>query len=149
MIRDLKPIDEDFVYDSWLRSVRCPTRMVTDMTRCLVDYIKSIGNIKIYCADDDEDHIIGWISFGQLEGTKLLHFLFVKKDFRGNGVGTELLKHVYPEREDTVFCTYWSFHMQQIDARRRWNTKFSSNLLPAVIFDILNNQSGQEEYACA
>lgn len=147
MIREMRPIDEDFVYDSWLRSVRCPTRTVTDMSRFLIDHLKMLGNIKIYCADDDQDHIIGWMAYGKIEDTPLLHYMFVKKDFRENGVGTELLRSVYPEKETCVFCSYWSFHMQEMNARKKWNVKFVSNLLPAVIYQIMNGRVEREEHA--
>jgi len=150
MIRNLSPIDEDFIYDSWIRSVKCPTKAVTDMTRCLIDHVIGEGNIRVYCDDDDHDHILGWIAHGQIEATPLLHFLFVKKSFRGNGIGYDLLSDVYPEdkrdKSSPVFCSYWSFHMQQMDAKNKWHTRFVSNLLPAFIFSIL---TGKEEKRAA
>ena len=142
MIRQLKKIDEDFIYHSWLHSVKCPTRAVTDMTRFLIDSLVNSQNsqnsqgIQIWCPDDDENHIIGWMAYGKIEHTPLLHYLFVKKNFRKNSVGKELLYSVYPERKLPVFCTYWSHHMQTMNARGKWNVKFVSNLLPAVIHNL-------------
>ena len=144
MIRTIKKIDEDFIYHSWLHSVKCPTRAVSTMTRFLIDSLVEDKSISIWCPDDDENHIIGWIAHGRIENTSLLHFMFVKKAFRKNGVGKELLYNVYPDRKSPVFCTFWSHSMQVIDARRKWNAKFASNLLPAVIHTIHTRNNTEE-----
>lgn len=144
MIRTIKKIDEDFIYHSWLHSVKCPTRAVSTMTRFLIDSLVEDKSISIWCPDDDVNHIIGWIAHGKIENTSLLHFMFVKKAFRKNGVGKELLYNVYPDRKSPVFCTFWSHSMQVIDARRKWNAKFASNLLPAVIHTIHTKDNVQE-----
>tara|TARA_R100000329_G_scaffold75986_1_gene65548 strand:+ start:259 stop:717 length:459 start_codon:yes stop_codon:yes gene_type:complete len=147
MIRGIRPIDHDFVYDSWIRSVKCPTKAVTAMTRHLIDKVIEDDKVLIYCDRDDADHILGWIAYGQIEETKLLHFLFVKKSFRGNGIGSEMLNEVYPDtvrnRDNPVFCSYWSFHMQKMDARSKWHTRFVSSLLPAFIFELMSSPEEQ------
>ena len=51
-------------------------------------------------------------------------------------IGKDMLYDIYPDRSRQVLCTYWSHHMQQLDARRRWNTKFVANLLPAKIHEL-------------
>ena len=146
MIRPIKKIDEDFIYHSWLHSVKCPTKAVSSMTRYLIDSLVEDKSISVWCPDDDENHIIGWMAHGNLEKTPLLHFMFVKKKFRSNEVGRELLDSVYPDRKTQVFCTYWSHHMQLMDARSRWNVKFASNLLPAVIHALHSDGESEEVY---
>ena len=136
MIRPIEKIDEDFIYHSWLHSVKCPTKAVSSMTRFLIDSLVADKNIAIWCPDDDKNHIIGWMAYGEIEDTPLFHYMFVKKSFRNNSVGKELLYNVYPDRDLQVFCTYWSHHMQTINARNKWNVKFASNLLPAVIHNL-------------
>tara|TARA_Y100001938_G_C8079006_1_gene427906 strand:- start:1312 stop:1761 length:450 start_codon:yes stop_codon:yes gene_type:complete len=148
MIRDIQPIDEDFVYHSWLRSVKCPTRMVQDMTRRVIDHVVERRDVEIFCPDDDPDHIIGWLAHGQLEDTNLIHFMFVKKDFRKNGIANDLVRHVYPDLTSALFCTYWSFHMQELNARRKWGAKFISNLLPTVVYDIMSKEIRELEAKC-
>ena len=138
MIRSLRKIDEDFIYHSWLHSVKCPTRAVTAMTRYLIDSLVASNSISVWCPDDDENHIIGWMARGEIENTPLLHYMFVKKNFRNNQVGKELLYNVYPDRDRQIFCTYWSHHMQTMNARSKWNVKFVANLLPAVIHELHN-----------
>ena len=110
------------------------------MTRVVIDEIVSNGDILVFCPDDDPDHIIGWIAHGFLENTPLLHFIFVKKDFRQEGIGTELIRAAFVD-VDTIFSSYWSFHMQQMNARQKWGVKFISNLLPAYLYTIMNKKN--------
>ena len=145
MIRDIKAIDEDFIYDSWIKSVKCPTRAVSSMTRFVIDNAYNNRNIKVFCADDDENHILGWAAHGSIETTPLLHFVFVKKAFRNNGIGKKLLRDIYPDEKSTVFCTYWSHNMQLINARDKWNVRFIANLLPAYIYSLLSNDHSKNE----
>ena len=140
MIRKIQPLDHDFVYHSWLHSVKCPTKMVTTMTRKLIDDVILKGHVAVYCSEDDPDHIIGWLSWGKLENTPLLHFVFVKKDFRDNHIGTDLVRSVFPHETSTIFTTFWSFHVQQIKAKDKWGLKFRSHLLPTVIFEIMDRE---------
>ena len=144
MIRSIRKIDEDFIYHSWLHSVRCPTKAVSAMTRSLIDSLVEDKTISIWCPDDDENHIIGWMAYGQIEETPLLHYTFVKKSFRNNGVGTDLIKSIYPDRSNQVFCTFWSHNLQTMNARDKWNIKFVANLLPAVIYKIHARCEGSE-----
>ena len=151
MIREIRRIDEDFIYHSWLHSVKCPKRGVTDMTRFLIDSVVEAGDILVWCPDDDENHIVGWLAHGSNEQTKLLHYLFVKKNFRRNHVGTELIGSLSSDLPVQLFCTYWSHHMQTMNARSKWNVKFVSNLLASVIHSLHTdkNKKGQETHDCA
>ena len=124
MIRKIKPLDHDFIYHSWLHSVKCPTKAVPGMTRCLIDDLVRQDAIQVWCPDDDPDHIIGWMAHGTLEETPLLHFIFVKKNFRKNGVARDLLRKVYPDAGSAIFCTFWSWHMQKLGAKEKWNARF-------------------------
>ena len=143
MIRPLKQLDEDFIYHSWIHSVKCPTKAVSSMTRAVIDHAVQNGGVQVFCMPDDPDHIIGWVARGDLEETPLLLYLFVKKDFRKEGIGTELLNAAFPERVldgETVFSCYWSYHMQKMDARKKWGVKFVSNLLPAHIYTLMSQK---------
>lgn len=140
MIRPLKQLDHDFIYHSWIHSVKCPTKAVSSMTRAVIDEVVNNGDVLVLCPDDDQDHIIGWVAHGQLEDTPLLHFIFVKKDFRKEGIGTELIRAAFPET-DNIFACYWSYHMQQMDARKKWGVKFISNLLPAFIYTVMSRKN--------
>ena len=141
MIRKIKPLDHDFIYHSWLHSVKCPTKAVTGMTRCLIDDLVRQDAIQVWCPDDDPDHIIGWMAHGTLEETPLLHFIFVKKNFRKNGVARDLLRKIYPDVGSAIFCTFWSWHMQKMGAKEKWNARYVGNLLPTVIWKILDGEN--------
>ena len=136
MIRDMKKIDEDFIYHSWLYSVKNPTKAITHMTRYVIDSLVSSKSVKVYCNDDDENHILGWIAHGKLEKADLLHFVFVKKALRNNNLATELVHAAFPDREKDIFCTYWSHYLQKIDAKKKWKARFDGKLLAAYVYTL-------------
>tara|TARA_R110000744_G_scaffold19487_3_gene51445 strand:+ start:1329 stop:1799 length:471 start_codon:yes stop_codon:yes gene_type:complete len=138
MIRDFnKEMDSDFIYHSWIHSVKNPTRAVMDMTRVLIDSCVERKGIKVFCNDDDPNHILGWVAHGPLEESWVLHFIFVKRDLRKNGIATKLINEVAPSWDEPILCTHWSHYMQKIDARDRWNCKYVGSLLPACIYLIM------------
>ena len=136
MIRDMKKIDEDFIYHSWLYSVKNPTRAITSMTRYVIDSLVADGNVKVFCNDEDENHILGWVAYGKIENTPLRHFVFVKKALRGNGLATDLVRAAFPDKKKDIFCTYWSHYLQKIDAKRKWNARFDGKLLAAYVYTL-------------
>ena len=138
MIRDFnKEMDSDFIYHSWIHSVKNPTKAVMDMTRVLIDHCVEVKGIQVFCNDDDPNHILGWVAYSHIEDTKVLHFVFVKRDLRKNGVGTDLVNSIAPDWSEPFLCTHWSHYMQKIDARERWNCRYVGSLLPAVIYLIM------------
>mgnify|MGYP003624435676 FL=1 len=134
MIRDMKKIDEDFIYHSWLYSVKNPNKAISSMTRYVIDDVVANNNIRICCNDEDENHILGWIAYGKMDNTPLLHFIFIKKALRGNGLATDLVRDVFPDSSKDIFCTYWSHYLQKIDAKRKWNARFDGKLLAAHVY---------------
>lgn len=152
MIRNFdKKMDEDFIYHSWIHSVKNPTKIVMDMTRVLIDDLVEKNQIKVYHNLDDPNHILGWVAYGKIEETPLLHFVFVKRDLRRAGIATALIDHVFPPKkvkpkserwaaDYDIFCTHWSHYMQQLNAKDLWGTRYAGSLLPACIYEIMTNK---------
>jgi len=136
MIRPIRKTDEDFIYHSWIHTVKNPCHAITDMTRLVIDGCVANESIRIYCSNQDEDHIIGWIAYGELQAAPLLHMLFVKRDLRSNGVGTELFESVFGRGNDCVIATHWSHKMNRL--RAKWNVKYVGNMLAAVVYSTLS-----------
>ena len=131
-IRSYKPLDEDFIYHSWLSSVDYNIPGVQKVTRLVIDSCVESGTILVACSEDDPDHILGWLSFTRKLGFPTLLFIFVKKQLRNNGIGLELLKARFPN-EDTIPTGYWSFWCQKYNLKKKWGLKFNSLYLPVLV----------------
>lgn len=86
-----------FVIDAWKRSfegapaVRGAERehYRTEMTRA-IRRLCDHAEIRVACDPTDEDTIVGFVAFTGGE----LHYVYVKRDFRGLGIAKDLLKGV-------------------------------------------------------
>jgi hypothetical protein len=103
-IRNLRKDDHNFVYATWLQSFwdNSPLTPHLDRPTYFSNHSKLVGNIlslqnKSYVCYDPEDDCVIWgyligESFG--DGTiSLLHFIYTKGPFRGNGIAKALFKH--------------------------------------------------------
>ena len=95
-IRNYKPLDEDFVYHSWLSSVDYNIPGVQRVTRLVIDSCVDNATILIACSDEDTDHILGWMSYSKEIGFPVLLYIFVKKNLRNPGIGGSLLSEKFP-----------------------------------------------------
>ena len=95
-------------------------------------------NLRVYCSDDEPDHILGWIAYTDMGETRYLHMVFVKRDFRRNGIATDLIDSVFSRKP--IFTTHWSRYMKELDAGRRWGVKYSGGLLAACVYEILEGK---------
>ena len=137
-IRNYKPLDEDFIYHSWLSSIDYNIPGVQPMTRLVIDSCVDNGTILVACSDEDPDHILGWLSYSEEIGFPVLLYIFVKKNLRNHGIGRNLLSERFPE--ETVPTAFWSFWCQKYNLKKRWGLKFNSLYLP-VLVDKLNGKT--------
>ena len=133
-LRPYRPLDEDFLYHSWLSSLDRSIRGVNNAVRPLIDHCVGSGGVLVACSEDDLDHILGWLAFSELDGSRVLHYAFVKKSMRGNGVGTRLVQEVFDS--SPIPSSFWSFWLQRYDLKRKWGLKYNAMLLPVILSEI-------------
>lgn len=63
---------------------------------------ESVAPIWVACDLQDEDLIMGWL-WGE---PPLLHYVFVREEFRGKGIALQLLAPFASSR--TIFCSHWT-----------------------------------------
>jgi ribosomal protein S18 acetylase RimI-like enzyme len=98
--------DSNFLLNSWLRELEYnrfyPYRFIhtktfnTQQTAILQTLIAN-SLVLIACNQEEFDQIYGYIIFEKLDPETILHFLYVKKTFRNNGIGKRLLEAAAPD----------------------------------------------------
>lgn len=131
--RAYRPLDEDFIYHSWLASLDRSIRGVNSAVRPLIDSCVSEKRILVACSEDDSDHILGWLAWGDFDDEPVLLYVFVKRHLRGGGLATGLFTKAFSRRPDTVLAAFWSFWVQRYDLKRKWNLKYNALLLPVML----------------
>lgn len=102
LIRPAREGDMAFVIDAWKRSYEAsPAVRGADREHYRAEMSRAIrrlcsrATVRVACASEDDDHVVGFAAFSQPEGARAeLHYVYVKKDFRGMGIARKLLADV-------------------------------------------------------
>lgn len=71
----------------------------------------------IACSKEDEDLILGWILIEKPKEGLMLHYLYVKEAFKGEGVSTELLKKALIEKP--ILVTHMTDRARKIIRKKK------------------------------
>ena len=101
-IRLAKPDDMAFVVDAWKRSYEgAPAVKGADREHYRIEMTRAIrrlcdrAEVRVACDPADEDTLVGFAAFTRsASGAAELHYIYVKKDFRGHGIARDLLEGV-------------------------------------------------------
>jgi len=113
MLRDAIQEDLAFVYNSWLKQYRnspFTVGMGNDLYysqhRRVIDAILNKSDIKVICDAEDTNKIYAW-ACGEKFDTPLMHFIYVKRDYRGKGLSKMLLSEFGWEEGSHVVSTHY------------------------------------------
>lgn len=83
-----RPSDLAFVVDSWVKRGHARNERLSDATaRVRAVLADATTELRIACLPDDEDAILGW----SVVSPPALHYVYVRKELRGNGIARALL----------------------------------------------------------
>ncbi len=101
-LRPIKSDDVALVTNSWLMSYRdsCHVWGVPDQSYfwCEHKILESLiprSAVVMACLEDDPNTILGWIAYEMASNCMVLHYLYVKKPFRGMKIAQRLFQEVY------------------------------------------------------
>ena len=136
-IRPLIANDLNFVYDTWLMSYRntlMPEGGARDkfyrMMRKRVSMLLLRGAKALVAVDPSEpDYIYGFICAEE----NLLHYVYVKDAYRGNGVSLQLTAEAGLGGASPLFCTHWSTAFDRISIKKPGALRYIGTDVPAVM----------------
>ena len=102
LLRDYRKVsDEDFLYATWIKSFRdssfaraVPTPIYNRSQRKRIDQLLEDEDtyVIVACSPETPEHIYGY-AVGAVPN--VLHYLYVKKDYRNSGIGKRLCSHLW------------------------------------------------------
>ncbi len=103
-LRDLTPGDLNFILSYWTKEAG--TRMSTldkqagfwSTTTFIIEYLISVSTTKIITSTTDSKLILGFVVFKRDTDTPIIHMLFVKKNYRREGVANWVLDEIFSNR---------------------------------------------------
>ncbi len=102
IIRDAMDSDIAFIYRSWIDSYHanssigdCPKSLFNREYKEVIDYILTFptNGTKVACKPDEPDVIFGYVVYekAKLVGPYLVHYVYVKENFRKFGIARDLI----------------------------------------------------------
>lgn len=100
-IRPMREEDLNFIMYSWILGQKIPIincdvekTFALFAVRSLIAEILRNCEVLVACNPECDWHLYGYVAFSLANGHKIIHWGFVKEDFRNQGIFTELLSQV-------------------------------------------------------
>lgn len=113
-----KPHSEDipFIFNSWLKSYR-PSIQVKNIPQNIfygehhrfLEKIMKRAECIIACNPDDTNHIFGYVVYEIITGVLVVHYVYVKQDYRRLGVCNYLLEAAGRKRGEPFAYTHETY----------------------------------------
>lgn len=96
MIRPAEESDLDYVYATWAHGVVSGKRLGSMRTRYLLAQVNDAMEqarviVDVRPGKRPEGDIVGWLCYTPLRSTGVVHWVYVRKTHRGNGIARGLL----------------------------------------------------------
>lgn len=122
-IRLMRPADLEFVMRSWLNAYKHASSFARRIKNSVYYkwHHKIITGILLrkttltYVAvlREDSDTILGFLTFEEFDNEQVVHFCYVKKDFRKMGLCRSLLNDAEVELKNACF-THWTYPVDEM-----------------------------------
>lgn len=96
--------DIQFILSSWLKSYRnsdfanyIPNKLYYEFHEALVKQVIARSMVSILCDVEDPEHVYGYVVYEMLGDVFILHYIYIKYNYRNLGLGQKALKAVYPQ----------------------------------------------------
>lgn len=108
VLRPVRSDDVALITNSWLTSYRdschvwgVPDRSYYWCEHKVLEHLIPRSAVVVACLEEDPNVILGWIAYEMAEdGVMVLHYLYVKKHFRGMNIAKRLFQEVWKIEEE-------------------------------------------------
>jgi GNAT superfamily N-acetyltransferase len=135
LLRAPKSSDLNFIYSTWLNNYRSDSEIGKSIKKSIyfaeyygvLDAIFECKQTKVLiaCLPEETNVILGFL----VGADKILHYIFVKEDFRRNGIGRSLFENCFPEGGGAVEFTH------RTTSTHRLAEKLSLTYNPFLLFE--------------
>lgn len=108
-------IDKNIIISSWAHQVRAcePLKQLSadefrlHMQRCLKSLSENI--VLVACNNEHKEQVYGWLCGNKRDAKNILHFVYVRKTWRQQGIASTLLRLLCPRtKEEDIYITHQS-----------------------------------------
>ena len=127
-IRLFQPTDLEFIMKSWLHTYKYTSNFAKRIKHSIyykwhhmvVTNILNRPNTKTYVAalKEDDDVIFGFLTTERMNEEQVIHFIYIKKDFRHMGLFRLLLEASNLDLDNAIF-THWTYSMDELTKKHQ------------------------------
>lgn len=135
LIRPYRRSDKSLVFNSWLQSYRShgefpagvPNKLYYYYQSRIIEGLMAISDVRMCCDASEPDLVFGWIAVQPEEaGALVVHYLYIKSQFRENGLARRLFDSVLDDYSPSVvLCS----HKTSIKHERNGEQEYLSHTL--------------------
>lgn len=110
--REANNSDIPFLTSSWLKSYRdapavrgVPNKVYYYFHHKVLEELISRGMVLVLHYEHTPDQILGWVCYETYDSAMLLHYMYIKKSFRGFGLARKVLEEIL-DRENPPVVLY-------------------------------------------
>jgi hypothetical protein len=111
---DFRPLAEDdysFVKDAWMRCFRFGSTLTKEIPSdiyiprhgALIDNLLHRCITELVCLKEDPATILGFLVYERITKLNIIHFIYVKKDFRKMGLATALIANTKVDPDQSAY----------------------------------------------
>ena len=134
IIRPGEAGDASFIHSSWFNSYLRNSRWPGVVGPCfhaehseVIKRLMDRSEIRVAAWSEDPETIIGWCAVEEAKGLRAIHYCFVRKEFRRQGIASRIVGE-FVSPGDTAVVTHRTTDADKI----RWPIGWSYNPYPAL-----------------
>lgn len=135
VIRQIQKEDYPIIFNSWLKSYskdfvkhkNVPSHIYYQGQHILIE--KLLENSEVLVAADEEDQsiVLGYCVGNIVNDVFVVHYLYVKKDFRGMKIATKMLEFAGVKQDSSIVYTHYT------PSGAKFGSKFNAIYHPYIL----------------
>lgn len=113
VLREMTDLDKSFIYNSFLISYKAHSMskyisnfIYFEQQAKIITELFKISTTLIACFPEAPDEIMGYIIYEYLKSTPIVHWCYIKKNFRHNGMFRTFLETITNPDHTAIICTH-------------------------------------------
>lgn len=116
VIRELTTEDYPIIFNSWLKSYSkdyvkhkgVPSQIYYQGQHLLIERLLFDGTTLVAVDSEDPNIVLGYCVGTKADDTYIVHYVYVKKDFRGMGIASSILKYAGVTKNSNIVYTHYT-----------------------------------------
>lgn len=116
VIREMIKDDYPIIFNSWLKSYskeyvkhkNVPNAIYYQGQHRLIEHLLASSSALVAVDEEDDNIVLGYCVGSKIDDTFIVHYIYVKKDFRGMNIASSILRYAGVTPESNMVYTHYT-----------------------------------------